>query len=334
MFAKKIGLDLGTSFIRLISSEVKDPIVERNILIVNPINEEIAFKGNEAYKVYGKESPELKVIKPIKNGILQENLYQKDLLEEHVRTLTGKNRLFKPDFIISVPLKLRESDRNSIASLLESLGASNNSVLVPEIILSAIGLRLPINKSSGVAVVNIGAGTTEIAVLSLGGVIVGDSIQYGGDDLDNLIIENFRLSNIEIGRKTAENLKIKYSSAEVVDNTVIDEVKGKDILTGKIVNFPFKRDMLRQALIPGLDRIAESIKQVLEKLPPELASDIIDNGLAITGGTSNLHNLNFYLSNYLNVPVYRLDNPHYSCIQGIEYIINNNEVLNKNIYLK
>ena len=92
--------------------------------------------------------------------------------------------------------------------------------------------------------------------------------------------------------------------------------------------------MLRQALVPGLERIAEAIKQVLEKLPPELASDIIDNGLAITGGTSNLHNLNFFLSNYLNVPVYRLDNPHYSCIQGLEYIISNNEVLNKNIYLK
>lgn len=334
MFSKKIGLDLGTSFVRIISNDTSEPIVDRNILIVNPNTEDVLYQGNSAYEIFGKENPELKVVKPVKNGILQDNIFQRILIEEPLKKLIGRNRLFKPDFVVSVPLKLRESDSNSVSRLLNELGASSNSIMIPEIILSAVGLKLPINKSTGIAIVNLGAGTTEIAVLSLGGVIVGESLQYGGDDLDNLIIENFRLSNIEIGRKTAEILKIKFGSAVVVDNNALEEVKGKDVITGKMLNHTFKIDNLRVAILPGIERIAESIKQVLEKLPPELASDIIDNGLIITGGLSNLHELNFFLSSYLNIPVYRLDNSHNSCIQGIKYIINNNYILSQNFYLK
>ena len=334
MFSKKIGLDLGTSFLRFCVQDSKEIITERNILIIEPNSQEIQYKGFEAYDIFGKENPEFKVVRPVKNGILQENIFQKELVEDHIRKLLGKSRFIKPDFVVSVPLKLRESDRNSIHSLLEDLNASSRSVLIPEIILSALGLNLPIQKSTGTAIVNLGAGTTEIAVLSLGGIIVGDSIQYGGEDLDNLIIESFGLSNIEIGKKTAENLKIKLGSAEVIDNTVFDEVKGKDKITGKILSFPFKRDSIRLAILPGLEKIAESIKSVLEKLPPELASDIIDNGLVVTGGLSNLSHLNFYLSRYLNIPVYRLEKPSDSCIHGISYIINNSEVLDKNYFIK
>lgn len=334
MFSKKIGIDLGTSFVRIVSSEVKDPKIIRNILIVNPLNEDIVFMGDKAFDIYGKESPDLEIVKPVKNGILQESIYQKELLEGPVSELIGKNRFIRPDFVVSIPLRLRESDKNSVTNLLEELGAKSGSVLVPEIILSAVGLKLPINKSSGIAVVNLGAGTTEIAVMSLGGVVVGDSFQFGGEDLDSLIVDSFRLNNIEIGKKTAEFLKIQYGSAEVINNSVKAEVKGKDITSGKIINHEFKIDNIRSAITPGIDKIAESIKKVLEKLPPELASDIMDNGIALTGGASNLRNINFYLSSYLNVPVYRLDNPSNSCIQGISYIIENSDILNKNFYIK
>ena len=333
-FSKRIGIDLGTSYVRLVSEDGKEPVIERNLLIIDPSTEDIFYLGNSAYEIYGKENPELKVIKPVKNGILQDNVFEKFVITDHIKKMVGRNRLFKPNFIVSTPLKLRESDKNSIFRLLEELGSGNKSQLIPEIILSAVGLSLPINKSTGIAIVNLGAGTTEIAVLSLGGVIVGESMQYGGEDLDNLIIESFRLSNIEIGKKTAELLKIKFGSAETVNNTATEEVKGKDIITGKMLNFIFKKDLIRVAILPGLEKIAESIKQVLEKLPPELASDIIDNGLIITGGLSNLNNLNFYLSNYLNIPVYRLENPHNSCIKGINYIINNSYILDQNYYTK
>lgn len=334
MFSKKIGIDLGTSFVRLVSSEVKDPKILRNILIVNPLNEEIVFMGDKAFDIYGKESPDLEIVKPVKSGILQESIFQKELLEAPVAELIGKNRFIKPEFVVSIPLRLRESDRNSVINLLDDLGAKSGSYLIPEIILSAVGLKLPINKSSGIAVVNLGAGTSEIAIMSLGGVVLGDSFQFGGEDLDSLIVDNFRLSNIEIGKKTAEILKIQYGSAEVINNSSVAEVKGKDLTTGKIINYEFKTDSIRYSITPGLEKIAEAIKKVLEKLPPELASDIIDNGIALTGGTANLRNLNFYLSNYLNVPVYRLDNPLTSCIQGISYIIDNKEILNKNFYIK
>jgi rod shape-determining protein MreB len=335
MFSKKIGIDLGTSFYRICSNENKNIYSERNILIVNSLTEELVFKGDRAFEIYGKEGTDLRSIKPIKNGILQETLYQKDLLIDTINSIIGRNRLVRPNFYVSIPLKLRESDRNSVATLLEELGARSNSMLIPEIILSAVGLKLPIQRSTGLALVNLGAGTTEIAVMSLGGVVLGDSFSFGGDDLDQLIIDSFRAVNLEIGKKTAENLKIIYGSAEVLDSSAVSDVKGKDLVTGKIVSYNFKIDLIRSAIYPGIERIAESIKQVLEKLPPELASDIMDNGVILTGGGSKLRNFHFYLSNYLNVPVYRIEErPENSCINGIQYIISNSDILNKNYYIK
>lgn len=335
MFSKKIGIDLGTSFFRICSNENKNIYSERNILIVNTINDEIVFKGDKAFEIYGKEGTDLKSIKPVKNGILQETLYQKDLLIDYVNSIIGRNRLIRPNFYVSIPLKLRESDKNSVATLLEELGARSNSMLIPEIILSAIGLKLPIHRSTGIALVNLGAGTSEIAVMSLGGVVVGDSFSFGGDDLDQLIIDSFRAQNLEIGKKTAENLKLLFGSAEIIDSNAISDVKGKDLATGKIVSYNFKIDMIRSAVQPGIERIAEAIKQVLEKLPPELASDIMDNGIILTGGGSKLRNIHFFLSGYLNVPVYRIeDRPENSCISGIQYIISNSDILNKNYYIK
>jgi len=334
MFAKKIGLDLGTSFCRICSPGMKEFYTERNILIVNNQSEKVVYKGSKAFEIFGKESSDLKVIKPIKNGILQEPLYQKELLNEIVVSLAGRNPLIRPEFVVSIPNNLRESDKNSVATLLDELGAKPNVTLIPEIILSAVGLGLPIQKSTGTAIVNLGAGTVETAVMSLGGIVVGESLSYGGEDLDSLIIDQFRLSNIEIGRKTAEKLKIQYGTAEIISNSEFSEVKGKDINNGKIVNYTFKIDLIRQAMLSGIEKIAESIRNVLEKLPPELASDIIDNGLVITGGVSNLKNLNFYLSNYLNVPVYRLDNSYNSCILGLDYIIKNPDILGKEVNIK
>lgn len=335
MFSKKIGIDLGTSFYRICSSENKNVYSERNLLIVNSLSEEIVFKGDKAFEIYGKEGSDLKSIKPIKNGILQETLYQKDLLSDTINSILGRNRLVRPSFYVSIPLKLRESDKNSVATLLDELGARSSSMLIPEIILSAIGLKLPIHRSTGLALVNLGAGTTEIAVMSLGGVVVGDSFSFGGDDLDQLIIDAFRGLNLEIGKKTAEQLKIAYGSAEIIDSNAVSDVKGKDLVSGKIVSFNFKIDLIRASIQPGIERIAESVKQVLEKLPPELASDIMDNGVILTGGGSKLRNLHFYLSYYLNVPVYRIeDRPENSCISGIQYIITNSDILNKNYYIK
>jgi len=335
MFSKKIGIDLGTSSFRVCSSENKNIYSEKNIMIVNPISDEVVFKGNKAFEIFGKEGNELKPIKPVKNGILQETLYQKELLSETVNNIIGRNKLIRPEFFVSIPLKLRESDKNSVSNLLEELGARSTSMLVPEILLSAIGLKLPIHRSTGLALVNLGAGTTEIAIMSLGGVVVGDSLSFGGEDLDQLIMDGFRVSNLEIGKKTAESLKINFGSAEVIDINAVSDVKGKDLATGKIVSFPFKIDLIRSSMMPGIERIAESIKQVLEKLPPELASDIMDTGIILTGGTSKLRNLHFYLANYLNVPVYRVEErPENSCISGIQYIISNSEVLENNYYLK
>ncbi len=327
MFYKKIGLDLGTSKVRICISGSNDTLEEDNIL-VEDYNKGIYFKkGKEALPLIGKENADFGTIRPVKNGVLQDIDAQKELLYPLIDKLHGKHRIIKPQFIVSIPKILRDSDKNSIANLVDDLGGTQDSLLVPEIILSAIGLKLPIYSPTGTAVVNLGAGTIETAVLSSGGINVDNSVQFGGEDLDQIIIDFFRSNNILIGPKTAEYLKNHIISAEIEDINGIGEVKGKEINSGKAVIYNFKIEQLRQAFLPGLERINSSIKDVIEKLPPELTGDILDKGIVITGGLSNLRKLHIYLSRTLGVPVYRLDEPEQSVIKGLFYMSNNYDLV-------
>lgn len=333
MFSKKIGIDLGTANIRVCSLNSKDFYFESNILIQDANSEEYVKKGSEALDIVGKEKDDLKVIRPVKNGILQDIDAQKELLIPLVDSFIGSHRIVKPDFLVSVPRTIRDSDRNSIYTLISDLGGSNQSYLIPEIILSAVGLKLPIFSPTGTAIVNIGAGTTETAVMSLGGINSGNTLNYGGEDLDQLIVDYFKSNNFLVGLRTAESLKTAVLSAEIENKSEILEIKGKELSSGRAVYHSFKRDDLRVAVLPGLEKIASSIKQVIENLPPELSGDILDKGVVLTGSGSKLKKINSFLSNYLGVPVYVLDNTDNSTIEGLHYLTKNMELLPRYIKL-
>lgn len=210
---------------------------------------------------------------------------------------------------------------------------SSQSYLIPEIILSAIGLKLPIYSSTGTAVVNMGAGTVETAVLSLGGINSSNTLNYGGEDLDQLIVDYFKSNNILIGIRTAENLKKSVLSAELEDKNEFLEIKGKELSSGKAVIHHFKRDDLRLSVLPGLEKIASSIKTVLENLPPELSGDILDKGVILTGGLSKLKRINSFLTSYLGVPVYVIEGSDDSVINGLKYLVDNINLIPKYIRL-
>ena len=209
------------------------------------------------------------------------------------------------------------------------MGGSSQSYLIPEIILSAIGLKLPIYSPTGTALVNLGAGTTETAVLSLGGINSSNTLNFGGDDLDQLIVDYFKSNNILIGSKTAESLKKYFLSAEIEDKNEMLEIKGKELSSGKAVIYHFKKDDLRIAVLPGIEKIANSIKSVIENLPPELSGDILDKGIILTGGLSRLKKLNVFLTSYLGVPVYVLDGAEDSAVNGLKHLIDNIDLIPK-----
>lgn len=332
MFSKKIGIDLGTANVRICSLNSKEIKYDSNLLILDSNTNEYVKKGKEALDLIGKVGDDLKIIKPVKSGILQDIDAQKELLTSLVDSFIGSHRIVKPDFLISIPRTIRDSDRNSIYTLIEDLGGSSQSYLIPEIILSAIGLKLPFYSPTGTALVNLGAGTIETAVLSLGGINSSNTLNFGGDDLDQLLVDYFKSNNILIGIKTAENLKKNFLSAELEDRNEFLEIKGKELSSGKAVIHQFKRDDLRLAVLPGLEKIASSIKDVIENLPPELSGDILDKGIILTGGLSKLRKLHVYLTSYLGVPVYVLDGAEDSAINGLKHLVDNIDLIPK--YLK
>lgn len=333
MFSKKIGIDLGTANIRVCSLNSKEFKYDSNILIQDTNTNEFVKKGSEALDLIGKVGSDLQIIKPVKSGVLQDIEAQKELLMPLIDSYIGKHRIVKPDFLISIPRVIRDSDRNSIYTLIEDLGGSAQSYLIPEIILSAIGLKLPFYSSTGTAIVNLGAGTVETAVLSLGGINSSSTLNYGGEDLDQLIVDYFKSNNILIGIRTAENLKKMVLSAELEDKNEILEIKGKELSSGKAIIHNFKRDDLRLAILPGLEKIASSIKSVLENLPPELSGDVLDKGVILTGGLSKLRKLSIFLTGYLGVPVYLIEGSDDSAINGLKYLVDNINLIPKYIRL-
>jgi rod shape-determining protein MreB len=329
MFSKKIGIDLGTANVRVCSLNSKEIKYDNNLLILDSNTNDYVKRGQEATDLIGKVGDDLKIIRPVKSGILQDIEAQKELLTPLIDSFIGSHRIVKPDFLISIPRIIRDSDRNSIYTLIEDLGGSSQSYLIPEIILSAIGLKLPIYSPTGTALVNLGAGTTETAVLSLGGINSSNTLNFGGDDLDQLIVDYFKSNNILIGSKTAESLKKYFLSAEIEDKNEMLEIKGKELSSGKAVIYHFKKDDLRIAVLPGIEKIANSIKSVIENLPPELSGDILDKGIILTGGLSRLKKLNVFLTSYLGVPVYVLDGAEDSAVNGLKHLIDNIDLIPK-----
>lgn len=331
MFSKKIGIDLGTGSVRVCSSSSTELLQEFNLITLDLPSQEFTKRGAESLEMLGKESTDSLVIKPVKNGVLQDIEAQKELLLPLINQLIGNHRIIKPEVYISIPKVLRDSDRNSISALVEELGCNKNCILIPEVILSAIGMKLPIQSSTGTAIVNMGAGKIETAVLASGGLHSFNSFQFGGDDLDQLIVDYFRTNNYLIGIKTAEKLKKDFLSAEVEDKNQYLDIKAKELSSGRAVVHKFRVDDLRVAVLPGLEKIASSIKSVFESLPPELSGDILDKGVVLTGGLSRLRKFTNYLTYYLNVPVYKIEGNDNSVIKGMKYLVDNPELVTKTI---
>ena len=316
MLGKKLGLDLGTANSVVFVQGEGIVLSEPTVVAIDVNTYTVIAVGKEAKEMIGKTPENIIAKRPLRSGVIADSRVTEALLRYFFDKALGKSRFFKPDVVISVPAGITSVEERAVLKAANSVGAKSITLL-PEPLLAALGAQLPIHTSSGNMIVNMGGGTTEIAVMSLDGIVEYESLRVAGDSLNEAIISYMRKKKgIMIGEQTAENIKIKIGSAVEVKDPAQMEVRGRDIGAGMPKSIIVDSNDVAKAIDFPLKSIIRSIKNVLEKTPPELSADIIDMGMVMSGGTSELRNLDKLFSRATGVPSHVADEPIYCVVKG------------------
>lgn len=285
----KIGIDLGTTNV-LVFVDGKGIILnEPSVVAVSNLNEILAV-GSEAKRMIGRTPDTIRAYRPMKDGVIADYRVTEAMLRYFLRRALGSFNIFKPDVLVSVPAGVSSTEKRAVIEATLKAGAKNVYV-VKEPILAAIGANVPIYEPQGHMIVDIGGGTIDVAVISLGGIVAAHSVKCAGNKIDVAIIDYVKkIHNLSIGDKTAEDIKIGIGSALPLEEELHMNVNGRDLLTGLPRTAEIKTNEIVKAISRELREMIKTVKDVFQDTPPELASDIIDNGIIMTGGTSQLRN--------------------------------------------
>lgn len=334
MFSRKIAIDLGTANSLVHVSGKGIVLVEPTVVALNVDDDKVVAVGNEARIMLGKTPESIRALRPLKSGVIADYAVTEALLRYFVNKVVGRSRFIKPDVMISIPAGATSVESRAVIDAAYSAGA-RNAYLIPEPLAAAIGTGLPIGEPSGNMVVNIGGGTTEIAIVSLYGMVTHGSVRVAGNSFDEAISQHLRRTyNLLIGDNTAEFVKIRIGSAQNLQRPEALEVKGRDSISGLPKTINVTSNEIVQCLSHPLNQIALAIKNVLEKTPPELSSDIIDKGIVLSGGSSQLRNLDKYITSYTGVPAHVPDDPHLCVVKGIGKALDNFGMFEKSLTKK
>ena len=288
-FIPKVGIDLGTTNILVFVPGEGIVLNEPSVVAVSDDSQVLAI-GAEAKRMIGRTPESIKAYRPLKDGVIADYRVTEAMLRYFLRKALGKYNILRPDVMVSVPAGVTSTEKRAVVEAAIKAGA-RNAYVVKEPILAAIGAGVPIYEPHGNMIVDIGGGTTDVAVISLGGIVASNSIKCAGNRIDNAIIDFVKKNrNLSIGEKTAEEVKIKIGSALPLEDELNMSVKGRDILSGLPRTTEVKTNEIVRAISRELREIIKAIKDVFQDTPPELASDIIDGGILMTGGTSQLRN--------------------------------------------
>ena len=289
-FTPKLGIDLGTTTVLVFVPGKGIVLNEPSVVAVSTHDNRILAVGNEAKEMVGRTPDEIIAYRPMKDGVIADYRVTEAMLRYYIRKALGKWNLFRPEVMISVPAGVTSTERRAVVEAATKAGA-REAFVVKEPILAAIGAGIPIHEARGHMIVDIGGGTTDVAVISLGGIVASTSVKCAGNALDHAIADYTKKNyNLGIGDKMAEEIKIQIGSATPVDEELVMTIKGRDHLTGLPRSIDFTTNEVVRAIGRELRTIVNAIKDVLQDTPPELASDIIDNGIIMTGGSSLLRN--------------------------------------------
>ncbi len=307
--AQQIGIDLGTANVLVYVPGRGITINGPSVVAVSTDDNRVETIGDEARQMIGRAPNNIAVIRPMREGVIADYVVTQEMIRHLIRRVCGRVRFFKPDVMVSVPTGITSVERRAVHDAVISAGAGN-AYLIEEPLAAALGANVPISSPSGSMVVNIGGGTTEVAVLSLNAIVVCQSVRVGGRRIDSTIYNYVkRHYNLLIGEGTAEEVKIAVGSALPLDQPISLEVRGRDQVAGLPRTISITSDEITEAIQETVAIIVKCARDVLERTPPELASDIIDRGILMTGGGSLLRNLDGLLTQETGIACYVADSP-------------------------
>lgn len=312
---KRIGIDLGTANVLVFLPNKGIVVDEPSVVAVDLYTNSILAVGNQAKEMIGRTPDGIKAVRPIRDGVIADYRMTEALIGYLIQKVSGRIRIFKPDCIISVPASITSTEKRAVIEVALNVGA-RNAYVVKEPILAALGAGIPIDIPSGSMVIDIGGGTTEVGVISLGGIVAFASARVAGDKLTEAIITHIKKKySLAIGEQTAEDIKKKLGSALPIETDTMD-IRGRDVLTGLPKNVTITSEEVTIAMQAELREIIQTVKNVLQETPPELASDIIEKGIIITGGGALLKNIAELISKSTGVPCAIAEDPLYCVAKG------------------
>lgn len=324
-----MAVDLGTAS-TLVYVEGKGIVLNQPSVVAIEKKTGMAIAvGDEAKKMLGRTPDEIKAIRPMKDGVIADFEICEEMLRAFIKMAQKRRSIIKPRVIVCVPSGITEVEKRAVRDSAEHAGA-REVYLVAEPIAAAIGVGLPVSSPIGSMVIDIGGGTTEIAVIALSGIVSNTSIRTAGDEMDEAIVEYLRKSySVLIGEQTAEDIKIKIGSAFPVEESREMEVKGRDLVSGIPRAVKVRSEEIREALREPINLIVLAVKKALEQTPPELAADIVDAGIVMTGGGSLLRGLDALLREETNLPIKVADNPRECIVLGAGRILESQDNFDK-----
>lgn len=333
MFIKKIGIDLGTTYTLVYIPKRGIVINEPSVVAVSIMDKKVLAVGDEAKEMIGRTPDSIVAARPLKDGVIADYRTTESMLKYFINKAVGGMKIFRPEVMIAVPAGITSTERRAVIDATLNAGAKA-AYIIKEPIAAAIGADIPIGSASGHMIVDMGGGTSEVAVISLGGIVANTSVRIGGNKYDGAIAEYIKKKyNLAIGERSAEEMKIKIGSAQFLpkEEKLSMEIKGRDMISGLPRTIRVTSDDVTEALQNELQGLISAVKSVLYKTPPELSADIMDKGMVLSGGTSLLRNMDKLLSQATGVPAYVADESLLCVARGTGIALENLESYKRSI---
>ncbi|MDR3583310.1 MAG: rod shape-determining protein [Candidatus Pacebacteria bacterium] len=333
MLVRKIGIDLGTANVLVFVPGKGIVANEPSVVAITLAENRVLAVGNDAKEMLGRTPDTIQASRPMKDGVIADYKITEAMLKYFINKVSGKFRLIRPEVMISIPVGVTSTERRAVVDAAVRAGAKA-AYVVKEPMLAAIGAGIPIANPSGNMIINIGGGTSEIAVISLGGIVSATSARVGGNKIDQAISDYIkRKYSLAIGDRTAEEVKITIGSAIAQVKEEYMDIRGRDLTGGLPKTVKISSNEVTEAIQDELREIINAIKKVLQTTPPELAADIMDKGMVLSGGGALIKNLDALITKTIGVPSYVADDPLFCVIKGIGIALENLDVYKRTIML-
>ncbi|EKE15840.1 MAG: hypothetical protein ACD_11C00103G0042 [uncultured bacterium] len=333
MFIRKMGIDLGTANTLVFVPGKGIIINEPSVVAISIIDNTVLAVGNQAREMLGRTPDTIVASRPMKDGVIADYRVTEAMLKYFINKVSGKIRMFRPEIMISIPAGVTSTERRAVVDAAVKAGAKS-AYVVKEPLLAAIGAGIPVHNAQGNMIINIGGGTSEIAVISLGGIVAAHSARVGGNKFDQAISDYIkRKYGLAVGERTAEDIKKEIGSAIAQVKEEYMEIRGRDLMGGLPKTVRISSNEITEALQDELREVINAIKKVFQETPPELAADIMDKGMVLSGGGALLRNLDQLITKIIGVPCYVADDPLFCVIKGIGISLDNLEIYKRTITL-